>query len=707
MQVFAIELHGHVLAHAGEQFVEAQLHGLREREVESRQLAQLLLHLLDELLLGLGRGPSAAVFLQDDEAVGIVEAHRVGGDVGHADAGADRLHLGEVVEQQPFHLLLALDGLRESAARSQEGLHGDVALVEAGDKLAAHPGEGHPRASQQHGSGDEDGGSVAHGPHQPRMVAGHEGGHQSLAHALHGALQPGQQALWTGGGTHDHRRHHRYIGETEDEGSEHGKREGIGHGGKHLAADAREEDDGGEDNEDDELSEEGRVHHRGGRPIADVVHGPGRERSRGGGEPTACLGHDALDDDDGSVDDDAEVDGTQAHEVGPHAEDPHEDEGEEQRQRDDRCRDEPAPHAAQQQHEHEHHDEGALGKVGGDGRGGALDELRAVEEGPYLDAWGQRLLDGGDAVFHGRHHLGRVGSLEHHDRAAHGLAAVLGEGTVAHLCPEAHIVGHVAHEHGHAALLLHHDVADVVETLHQSLATDEVGRMVLLDIGPAGVHIVLVQGLHHLADGGPQGKEALGVERHLILLDAPAEGVDLHHAGNHRQLSLHYPVLDGAQLLRRVARGVARHEGVLIDLAQSGGDGAYLRTAEAIGNLVLHLLYLLVYQLPGLVGAHALAKDDGDHRQAEARHRPDVFHAGQVGHSQFDGVSDILFDIGRREVLGHGDDLHLVVGDIGRGVDVDGAQRIESAADNEHQQQEYDKLMLYGKTNDAVYHDFS
>ena len=268
--------------------------------------------------------------------------------------------------------------------------------------------------------------------------------------------------------------------------------------------------------------------------------------------------HDAFNDDHGTIHDDAEIDGTQTHQVGRHTEEVHHDEGEEQGQGNDRCRDNATTHAAHQQHQHEDDDQRTLYQVLRYRARGAGNQVAAVQKRHYAHVGRQTFLYLLHALLHSSHHLVAVGTLQHQYHAAHGLVTVLCECAVAHLMAEAHVLGHIADEHRHAALVLHHYPLDVVDALHQSLAADETGHVVLLDIGTARVHIVLAQRVKHLLHRHMAGVQLLAAQRYLILLDAAAEGVYLHHAGYHRQLSPHHPVLHRAQLLRRISQRVAR-----------------------------------------------------------------------------------------------------------------------------------------------------
>ena len=81
--------------------------------------------------------------------------------------------------------------------------------------------------------------------------------------------------------------------------------------------------------------------------IADLVHvDPAEFLLPMVAQPLLNTHDNTLHNDHGTVDDDAEVDGTQTHEVGPHTEDTHEDKGEEQRERNDGCCYDATPHTA-------------------------------------------------------------------------------------------------------------------------------------------------------------------------------------------------------------------------------------------------------------------------------------------------------------------------------------------------------------------------
>ena len=162
---------------------------------------QLFFNLFYQFFFGLGRCPFAAILFQNDEAVGVVEPHRVGGYVGHPNACAHGFDFRKILKQQAFHLSLALDGFRERTTGAEEGLHGDVALIEFRHKFTSHPRESEC-GSQKQGSGR----SKYHlfmtqGIQQQWVINMYDAARHTVAHALQAAFHPRQPSVlvaqWT------------------------------------------------------------------------------------------------------------------------------------------------------------------------------------------------------------------------------------------------------------------------------------------------------------------------------------------------------------------------------------------------------------------------------------------------------------------------------------------------------------------------------
>ena len=115
----------------------------------------------------------------------------------------------------------------------------------------------------------------------------------------------------------------------------------------------------------------------------------------------------------------------------------------------------------------------------------------------------------------------------------------------------------------------------------------------------------------------------------------------------------------------RIRLGLDRvHE----DLAQAGGDRAHLRL-EARGQLRLDLLQAFAHLLAREVQVGAVLEHHGHLRQAVARDRTRVVQSRQAGHRGLDREGDALLGFQRRIAGRLGVDLHLDIGDVGRGVD--------------------------------------
>ena len=199
------------------------------------------------------------------------------------------------------------------------------------------------------------------------------------------------------------------------------------------------------------------------------------------------------------------------------------------------------------------------------------------------------------------HHVG-IRAFEHHGNAAHALAfAVLGHGTEAFGRTELHAAD-VADVYRYAAAVGHHNLLHVVQVVDHAFRTDVVGTVHLFDVAAARILVVSAQGFEHFTDGDVQRIESIGIDGYFILFQVTSETVDLHDAGNARKLPFHNPVLDGAQLHGVISVFISRShfEDVLIDFAQTGGDGHQFGRTQFGWNFAGHHLNLFVDQLTGV-----------------------------------------------------------------------------------------------------------
>jgi hypothetical protein len=321
---------------------------------------------------------------------------------------------------------------------------------------------------------------------------------------------------------HDRQRHHERAEKSEEDGRSHRPEQ--------FAFDAGERQDRQVHDGDNRLPE----HARGSnleRRFLDDVHTLGdrhrRLRARLGlGEATRRVLHD----DDRAVDDQAEVDGAEAHQVSRDPRRAHEEHGEQHRERDGDRDDDARPQIAEQQEEDAHDQRRADEEVLADRVNRVIDELRAVVKRLDERAWWKRALERRELGLHRVCHGARVLAHEHHGDSDRDFAVPVTRGRAApQPSAESHVT-HGRHSHGHALRgRADDDVADVVRVLHQAFASDDEVLFVVLDVAAAGVGVRLLHRIRDLRDRDPGREEPLRIQHDLVLAVFSSEGVDLDH----------------------------------------------------------------------------------------------------------------------------------------------------------------------------------
>lgn len=90
--------------------------------------------------------------------------------------------------------------------------------------------------------------------------------------------------------------------------------------------------------------------------------------------------------------------------------------------------------------------------------------------------------------------------------------------------------------------------------------------------------------------------------------------------------------------------------------------------------------------------------------EAEAREGTHLLHVGNGRNSLLNGRGDQPLHVGRTEQGSLGDDLYLVVGDVGHGIDGQMCHRVSTPAYQSQREQADEQLMGDGKVSDAVEH---
>ena len=680
-EIVAVDFHGDIGADAGDEFVETHLDGLRELVVVAGDFLRGGFHGGDEVGFGAERiGPLRARF-QHDVGVGDARGHGVGGHFGRAHFGDDAVHLGELF-QAVLEFALHGDGLGEAGAGDAEGVHGDVALVEAGDEFGAEARGGEPGEADEHDGGERDGGTDRHDEAERRAVEGFRAADGEVI--LFGDFAGDENR--DGGGDE---------GDGEEHRAEEGGDDGEGHRVKHFSLDAGEGEDGHVDDGDDEFAEE-----RGGADLLGGVEDEGEALLFGeqAAETVLFLAETAeavFDDNDGTVHDEAEVERTEAHEItgdfiGHHAGD-----REKHGKRDDGSGDECGAEISEEEKEDHDHEHRALDEVVADGGDGAVHERGAVVNGGGDNAGREAAVNVDEFFSDAGGDLAGVFADEHEDGAEDDLAAVFGGGAGAEFLAEEDL-GDIAHADGLAAALGDDEGADFSEGGDLAGDADEVLFAGALDVAGADICVVAGERLHDVAEREAVGDEAVGVRGDVKLFHEAADGVDLGDALEITELRAHDPVLELAEIGGGVGGAVGfaggggfRLDGEHENLAEAGGEGAH-RGIEAGRELCTQRLETLGDELAGEVNVRAVFEDDGDLGETVAGEGARVVEFGQAGHRGLDGEGHALFGFERRVAGGLGVDLDLDVGDVGDGVDgqalkVDYAERGDAEGGEQHQ----------------------
>ncbi len=370
IQVITEHLDAQVGTHAGDQFVETHLDRLGEFVVVAGQFFQCRFHVGHQIGFQPCRVRPFAARFQDHEIVRHVRRHRVGGHFRRADLGEHLVHLRERLDallQQRLHG----HGLLKAGAGNAHGMQGDIAFVQLRDELGAE-GAQQPAARQhQQERGGDHCMAQPQRPCQQRPIhrfagaddraflfadgAGHEGGH-SGGHQRERQQHGGQQRHHHGGG---HRMEHFsfHAGKRKDRDVHHG------------------------DNRDTEQA--GPDHLGGGleHALQPFAQRQGALVLRLRQSPDAVF-----DDDHRTVDDQAEIQCAEAHQVGGDAGFHHAEQRRHHGQRDHRCGDQRSAEIAQQQEQYGDHQQCAFEQVFLHCDDGFIHQRGAVIDRFYLHA---------------------------------------------------------------------------------------------------------------------------------------------------------------------------------------------------------------------------------------------------------------------------------------------------------------------------------
>ncbi len=543
LEVVAEQLDRILTLHAGDGLGDVVLQILREIELDAWKFGlQRLEHLVGEAVL-VEIGAPLAYRLERHEKLGVEEAGGIGAVIRPAVLRDDRLHLREA-RDDPAHPVDVAVALLQRDGRRQRGANPEIALFELGQELESQQADSETGDHQQHDGNADHRRLVTNREAQHRRVDAMQRAHHQRLGLLHvlGQYQRAQR---------------RRDGERRDQAAGQRIRIGLRHRAEDVAFDAAQREQRDEARDDDAGGKEYRAVDVG-RGVEDreplAVQAGRRKR------PDRFLGRfvavpaqpaeDALDHDDGGIDDQAEVDRSHRKQIGGLAAYDQDADGHEQRERDGHADDHGAAKVAEKRPLQEEDQPDADDHVVKHGRRRDVDQVLAVVDALDPHAGGQEIarvdpLDLGLHALNGRHAL--LAAAHQHDALDDIVVVVLAGDAEPRLVGDLDI-GDVADDDRHAAGLRQHGVADFVERADQADAANHGDLGPDVDGAAADIDVAVVQRLQHLRQRDAVGDQLVDVDLELVGLGLAAPAGDVDDARHGAEAALQDPVLQGLEI---------------------------------------------------------------------------------------------------------------------------------------------------------------
>ena len=422
------------------------------------------------------------------------------------------------------------------------------------------------------------------------------------------------------------------------------------------------------------------------------------------------LTNDVLHDHHSPVDDEAEVHGSEAHQIARDPKSGHADHGTEERQRNGTSHDQRSAEIAQKQQEHHDHQHGPFRQVALHGPHGAIDQVRAVVHHLDFDPPGQSRLKLGNPKAHAVGDDPAVLTHEHHHGTQHGFLAIL-RGRAGPRCGIDANLGQIPDpQRLNGRGELHGQVPNFVEGGGFGGRPEHQLPTCAVDDAASGVLGVPANRLGQFGEGQVGLTQFFRIGLNDDLSAEAADGVDLSHSRRGAQERLgdeFLGFLQFEQLSKGIGGAIRRisppRQGVVEDLPQTGGN----RSQGGIGShrqAVTDRLDALGHQLAAPINIHAILELEGHLREPVLGERAQFMELRQSG--QF-----LLEDPGHQHLrfLGRqgrdlGVDLNLRLGDVGNGIDGQLARRPNAHGQQGRRRQHDDRPLAQGEFEDALDH---
>ncbi len=465
------------------------------------------------------------------------------------------------------------------------------------------------------------------------------------------------------------------------------------------------------------MAEGGRLDHLTRRGSGDRQTFPTRQHPPGLGPLLAEHQQGVLDHHDRAVDQKAEVQRAEAHQVSADAEAVHADDREQEADRDHQGGDRGRADVAEQQEQNHDHQQGAFDQVLGDRRDGLVDERTPVQDRFGDDARRQARGDFLEAFGGGLGHRPAVAAGQHQRRTDDRFVAVAACAAETRRLADFD-GGDIGDPHDQPVTVDHGGLGEIRDGLRQGVGSDGQGFTGPLNIARTGLGVGPLQSDDEVVQAQAVSRQTRGVRPNRILLHIAAVHIDAGQALRGPHARGDDPVLDRAEIGRaglwcgqqfafgrqigaaRLPAGLSRfgeigaverfevdrpHE----DFAEAGGDRRE-RRLHALRQPLARLGHPFGHLLASEVDVRAVGEDDSHLAKAVSAERPGSLDPRDARHGGFEGIGDLAFHLLGRERRGDGVDLDLPVGDVRHGVDGQLRQVVEAEGGDNRRRQNHE-----------------
>ena len=354
---------------------------------------------------------------------------------------------------------------------------------------------------------------------------------------------------------------------------------------------------------------------------------------------------------------DCNRDAAQTHDVGIQPQRMHGDKRDQHADRQHHDRHQRAACVHQKHHAHQCHDQAFFEQSLFQCGDGALNQLGAVIDAMYRNAFGQARGDLGDLVLDVAYHFQRVLPVARHNDARHHLPFAVEFGQSAPLVRPEFDTCDIAQQHRRTEVGFHHQILDVAFAAQITQASHHVLGLGHLDHAPAHITVGIAYHLRDLAQRDAICAQLHRIDRHLVLLHKTADGSDLRHAVRLGQLIAQIPVLHGAQFGEIVF--VAQHR-ILIHPAHAGRVRPQLRR-DVFRQTPRDAVEIFQHARTRPVDIGAVLEDHVHERRAEEREAAHHLGFRHSQHRRGERIGDLVFHHlrGLPRVFGIDDHLHI------------------------------------------------